>query len=111
MLDIHPLRTEKECSTFLSLPATQSGRWAGALALAFAVLVAAWLLVAKVHTGLTLAVSLSALRLAPLCGAAASVLAVTALLTRHERSWFVWLGLVPGVLMLGAVALELLVLE
>jgi hypothetical protein len=34
-----------------------------------------------------------------------------ALLTRRERSWFVWLGLVPGVLMLGVVALELFWIE
>ena len=44
-------------------------------------------------------------------GGAAALLAFIALLTRRERSWFVWLGLVPGVLMLGVVALELFWME
>jgi hypothetical protein len=111
MLDIRHSRPESEGSAFRSLPATQVGRWAGALALAFAGLVMLWLAASKVHSDPGMAVSLSALRLAPLCGGAAAILALTALLTRHERSWLVWLGLVPGALLLGVVALELFWLE
>lgn len=111
MLDIRHSRPEGAGSAFRSLPATQVGRWAGALAFAFAGLVTLWLAASKVHSDPAMAVTLSALRLAPLCGGAAAVLALTALLTRHERSWLVWLGLVPGVVMLGVVALELFWME
>ena len=111
MLDIRQSRPESQGSAFRSLPATQVGRWAGALAVAFAGLVTLWLVGSKVHSDPAMAVTLSALRLAPLCGGAAALLALIALLTRRERSWFVWLGLVPGVLMLGVVVLELFWME
>jgi hypothetical protein len=111
MLDIRQSRPESRGSAFRSLPATQMGRWAGALAIAFAGLVTLWLAGSKLHSDPAMAFTLSALRLAPLCGGAAAVLALVALLTRRERSWFVWLGLVPGVLMLGVVALELFWVE
>jgi hypothetical protein len=111
MLDIHQGRRESEGSRFRALPTSQVGRWAGAFAVAFAVLMVLWLAVSKVHSDAAMAISLSALRLAPLCGVAAVVLALTALLARHERSWLVWLGLLPGVLLLGVVALEFLWIE
>jgi hypothetical protein len=112
MLDVHPTRgAGREGSAFRSMPATGPGRWAGALAVAFAALVALWLTASKVHADPAMAVTLGALRLAPLCGGLAAILALTALITRRERSWFVWLGLVPGALMLGVVALEFFSLE
>jgi hypothetical protein len=111
MLDIRQSRPESQGSAFRSLPATRVGRWAGTLAVAFAGLVTLWLVGSKVHSDPAMAFTISALRLAPLCGGAAALLALIALVTRRERSWFVWLGLVPGVLMLGVVALELLWME
>jgi hypothetical protein len=111
MLDIRQSRPESQGSAFRSLPATQVGRCAGALAVAFAGIVTLWLAASKLHSDPAMAVTLGALRLAPLCGGAAAILALIALLTRREHSWFVWLGLVPGLLMLGVVALELLWME
>jgi hypothetical protein len=111
MLDIRPVRPAAKGSTFLAFPATSTGRWAGGLAIACAALVAIWLGVSKVHAEPAMAVSLSALRLAPLCGGAAALLSLLALVTQRERSWFVWLGLVPGALMLVVAALELLWIE
>ena len=44
-----------------------------------------------------------------LCGLVAGVLALIALVRRHERSWLVWLALLPGVLVLFLVLGEFLV--
>ena|SRR3990172_1032750 len=44
-----------------------------------------------------------------LWGLAAGVLALIALIRRHERSWLVWLALLPGVLVLFLVFGEFLV--
>ena len=113
MLDIRPPRRQQDerGSTFRSMPPSAVGRWAGGLTIAFALLLALWIVASKVHADAMMAVSLSALRLAPLLGGVAVILALIALLTRRERSWFVWLGLVPGVLMVAVVALELFRLE
>lgn len=98
-------------SRFAALPATGVGRLAGGLAVAFVALLAVWAAGAKIHVEAALVVSLSAFRLAGLCGVVSAVLSLTAMVARGERSWVVWLGLVPGAAMIAAALVELLWME
>jgi len=44
-----------------------------------------------------------------LCGLAAGVVGLVALIRNHERSWFVWLAVLPGAFVLFLLLGELLV--
>jgi len=44
-----------------------------------------------------------------LCGLAAGIIGLVAVIRRHERSWLVWLTLLPGLLVLFLVLGEFLV--
>lgn len=69
---------------FLGLPGTQLGWWAVGLAAASMVLIPAWsFLLGGAWLGL-------------ICGLAGAVCALVAIIRRHERSWLVWLTLLPG---------------
>ncbi len=93
------------------LPITRLGRWAVSLAAAFVVLyaidaallmrvpaVAPWLRSLLTFYGIVMV----------LCGLAAGVLAVAALLGRRERSWLVWLTLLPAALIILLLLAEVL---
>jgi hypothetical protein len=73
-------------SHFFEKPGTILGRWAVGLGTLFIVL---FLLVTNgvIHFSGILTMTL---------GVIAGVLTLTALVTKHERSWLVWLMLIPG---------------
>jgi hypothetical protein len=95
---------------FLARPATRLGRWAVALAAAFAVM---FIINAAVFMRLAEApwqhIVLPFYGIAMLlCGLAAGVAAAIAIVRKGERSWLVWLPLLPCVLVLFLVVGELL---
>ena len=88
---------------FLSPPATRLGRWAVGLGATFVVLFlinsfvfmpstsdAPWRHIVLPFYGLFMAA----------CGLASGVAGLIAVIRKHERSWMVWLTLLPGALML-----------
>ena len=97
---------------FLSTPSTKLGRWSVALAVTFVVL---FIINSAVFMRLT--------QEAPwqhtilpfygiamlLCGLAAGIAGLVAVIRRHERSWLVWLTMLPGLLVIFLLLGELLV--
>jgi hypothetical protein len=99
-------------SHFTEKPHTKLGRWAVGLGILFVVLFlinsfvfmptssdAPWRQVVLPFYGIFML----------LCGLSAGVVGLIAVIRRHERSWLVWLTLLPGLLVLFLVLGEFLV--
>jgi len=99
-------------SHFTEKPHTRLGRWAVGLGILFVVLFlinsfvfmptssdAPWRQVVLPFYGIFML----------LCGLAAGIIGLVAVIRRHERSWLVWLTLLPGLLVLFLVLGEFLV--
>ena len=99
-------------SHFTEKPHTKLGRWAVGLGILFVVLFlinsfvfmptssdAPWRQVVLPFYGIFML----------LCGLAAGIIGLVAVIRRHERSWLVWLTLLPGLLVLFLVLGEFLV--
>jgi len=70
-------------SHFLEAPHTKLGKWSVGLAVASVLLILAWsILPGGAWLGF-------------LCGVAGGITALTAIIRQHERSWAVWLPLLP----------------
>jgi hypothetical protein len=103
-------------SSFRQRPGTRLGWWAVGLAAAFGVM---FMINAAVlmplnqtgvpDTGLRQALLASFGIVMLLCGLAGGVLGLVALIRKHERSWLVWLTVMPGALVLFLLLGELLV--
>jgi len=97
---------------FFSLPKTRLGWMAGSFMIAFIVLF-------LINSFVFMPPSTNALFsrtflifygiLMILCGLAAGVVGLVALIRNHERSWFVWLAVLPGAFVLFLLLGELLV--
>ena len=99
-------------NSFWKRPRTYPGWWAVGLAALFVVMI---ILNATIFMRLSENTPLQ-LSLLPfygifmmLCGLAAGVIALIAILRNHERSWLVWLTLIPGVFTLLIILGEFLV--
>jgi hypothetical protein len=99
-------------SPFLGIPHTKLGRWSVGLGILFVVLFlinsfvfmptssdAPWRQVILPFYGIFML----------LCGLSAGVVGLIAVLRQHERSWLVWLTLLPGLFVLFLVLGEFLV--
>lgn len=99
-------------SHFTEKPHTRLGRWAVGLGILFVVLFlinsfvfmptssdAPWRQVVLPFYGIFML----------LCGLATGIIGLVAVIRRHERSWLVWLTLLPGLLVLFLVLGEFLV--
>lgn len=94
---------EKPSGTFMNLPSTSIGWWALGLGIGYVVLF-------SINTFVFIPLQMSVpwqLAMLPfyvifmlICGLAASVLGLIAILARKERSVFVWLTLLPGAFVL-----------
>ena len=67
---------------FFAVPSTQLGRWAVGLAVGSIVLILAWSILGGAMLGF-------------LCGIVGGVLALIAVIRQHERSWLVFLSILP----------------
>ena len=94
-------------SSFGSLPKTATGKWTAAMAVVFCVLALVTFALPLMQPAMRGAPSTGMLMLP--VGAAAGVLSVVALTRKHERSWMVWLGAVAGMVVIVALASELLI--
>ncbi len=98
--------------SFLAWPSTRPGRWAVALTATFVVMFAinsAMFMPATVEIPWREAV-LPFYGIAMLvCGLAAGIAGLIAVIRRHERSWLVWLTLLPGLFVTFLVLGEFLV--
>jgi hypothetical protein len=99
-------------SPFLKRPGTRPGWWAVGLAIAFLVMIIAnsavvMLFSKDVSSGPPVLPNFGMLIL--LCGLAAGVAGLTAIIWKHERSWLVWLSILPGVLALLSILSDILV--
>ena len=99
-------------SHFTEKPHTKLGRWAVGLGILFVVLFlinsfvfmptssdAPWRQVVLPFYGIFML----------LCGLAAGIIGLVAVIRRHERSWLVWLTLLPGLFVLFLVLGEFLI--
>jgi hypothetical protein len=86
---------------FLSTPSSKLGRWSVALAATFAVL---FIITASASVKLPWFYGIA--MLAP--GLAAGIVGLIAVIGRHERSWLVWLAMLPGLTMVAFVVSEFL---
>jgi hypothetical protein len=87
-------------SSFLQRPSTRLGWWAVGLAIAFVVM-------SFINSAVFMRLSVDVpwrQTILPfygifmmLCGLAAGVVGLIAIIGRHERSWLVWLTILPGV--------------
>jgi hypothetical protein len=97
---------------FLGRPGTRLGWWAVGLGAAFVVL---WIINSTVFMPTTELIPWRQVVLpfygvfTMLCGFAAGIVGLIALIWRHERSWLVWLTLLPGLFVLVFVLGEFLV--
>ena len=90
--------------SFGSRPATRLGWWAVGLGAAFVLQYAG--VVAAMGLRFSLPPTFAVLML--LCGLGAGLLGLTAVIRNRERSWMVWLTLLPGALVLFLLMGELL---
>jgi hypothetical protein len=86
-------------------PATRLGWWAVWLMLAYAVLYVITMAVIALRASLPPVYGIIML----LCGLAAGVVALIAVVKKGERAWLVWLALVPGLFVLFLLLGEFLV--
>jgi hypothetical protein len=97
---------------FLSTPSTKLGWWSVALAATFAAL---FIINSTVFMPSTVEVPwrqavLPFYGIAMLsCGLAAGIVGLIAVIRRHERSWLVWLSMLPGLMVVAFVLGEFLV--
>jgi hypothetical protein len=97
---------------FLGLPSTQLGRWSVGLMVTFVVL---FIINATVFMPSTVVVPWRQVILPfygifmMLCGFTAGIVGVIAVIRRHERSWLVWLTILPSLFVLVFVLGEFLV--
>jgi hypothetical protein len=104
--------TIESCSSFLQRPVTRLGWWAVGLALAFMLM---FILNSTVFMGLPEDVPWRQTVLPfygifmLLCGLAAGVVGLIAVIRKHERSWMVWVTILPGALVLFLLLGEFLV--
>ena len=89
---------------FLSTPSTKLGRWSVALAATFAAL----FIITALST-VKLPWFYGVAMLSP--GLAAGIVGLIAVIRRHERSWLVWLAMLPGLTMVVFVVSEFVVLH
>lgn len=75
---------KNESNRFLGMPHTRFGWWAVGLALTSVVLILAWSILPG-GAGLGF-----------LCGLGGGVVGLIAIIRQHERSWLVWLTILPG---------------
>jgi hypothetical protein len=97
---------------FFGLPATRLGWWAGGLMIAFVILF-------LINSFVIMPPSTNALFgrsflifygiFMILCGLAAGVVGLVALVRNHERSWLVWVAVMPGAFVLFLLVGEFLV--
>jgi hypothetical protein len=97
---------------FFARPLTKLGWWAGSLMLAFVLLflINSFVFMPPSTNALfprTFLIFFGILMI--LCGLAAGVLGLVALIRNHEHSWFVWLAVLPGAFVLFLLLGELLV--
>lgn len=102
----------KSNGRFFSLPKTRLGWLAGSLMIAFLVLflINSLVLMPPSTNALfprTFLIFYGIFMI--LCGLAAGVVGLVALIRNHERSWFVWLAVLPGAFVLFLLLGELLV--
>lgn len=86
-------------------PGTRPGWWAVWLMVAYAVMYIITMAVIALRLSLPPIYGIVML----LCGLSASVVALIAVFKHHERSWLVWLALLPGVFVLFLLVGEFLV--
>ena len=98
-------------NTFVGLPTTKSGRWSVVLTIVFAVFFFVNTLVyipsSSDVSWRQILLSLDGLTML-LCGLAASITGLVALIQQHERSWFVWVSIWPGLIIIFLVISEFL---
>jgi len=80
---------------FLSTPSTKLGRWSVALLATFA---AFFIINSTVFTPSIVEVPRWQAFAALSCGLAAGIVGLIAVTRRHERSWLVWLAMLPGLM-------------
>jgi uncharacterized membrane protein (DUF485 family) len=93
----------QKLSRFWRKPASKLGWWAVGLAIAYLVLYIAVTAIVAIRSNLPASASSTGINLGIpmlLIGLAAGVVALVAILAKHERSWAVWLSLLPGILSL-----------
>jgi hypothetical protein len=104
--------TTQSSSSFVQRPGTRLGWWAVGLALAFMLM---FILNSTVFMGLPEDVPWRQTVLPfygifmLLCGLAAGVVGLIAVMRKHERSWMVWVTILPGALVLFLLLGEFLV--
>lgn len=107
-----PFQGQSSWQRFLRLPSTKLGRWSAILMAIFIVMFivnslvfmpsssdAPWRHVILPFYGIAML----------LCGLAAGVLGLITILRQHERSWFIWLSLLPGLFVVFLVVGEVVV--
>lgn len=96
---------------FLGRPVTRLGRWAFGLGAAFMVL---WIINSVVFMPSLVFIPARQVILPfygifmMLCGLAAGIVGLVAVISRHERSWLIWLSMLPGLLTLLLLVVEFL---
>jgi hypothetical protein len=109
------MKTESSLTTrhrFLGRPGTRLGWWAVGLGVAFVVM---WIINSILFMPASVEIPWRQLVLPfygifmMLCGFAAGIVGLIALIWRHERSWLVWLTLIPGLFVLVFILGEFLV--
>lgn len=107
--------TTHSSSSFLQRPGTRMGWWAAGLAAAFVVMLIISAIVVVPASEVTSNVGWRQTWLPfwfifmLLCGLAAGVVGLIAVIKKHERSWLVWLTILLGAFVLFLVLFEFLV--
>jgi hypothetical protein len=99
-------------STFWQRPGTKLGWWAVGLAVAFVVMyVFSAAVIWRLHTNTPWQMAVLPIYgiLMLLCGLASGIVGLIALIRKHERSWVLWLTILPGAMMLFLLLGEFLV--
>lgn len=91
--------SDQKTSPFWRRPVSKLGWWAVGLAIAYLVLYLAVTAIVFLRSNLPASTSTSSPNLGIFMlavGLAAGIVALIAILKKHERSWAVWLSLLPG---------------
>ena len=99
-------------SRFLKRPGTRLGWWTVGLAIAFIVMLmvnSTVVILFSQDVSSRPAVLPNFGMLILLCGLAAGVVGLIAIIRKHERSWLVWLSILPGALALLSILGDILV--
>ena len=90
----------------MSTPSTKLGRWSVALLAMFA---AFFIINSTVFTPWIVEVPRWQAFAALACGLAAGLVGLIAVIKRHERSWLVWLAMLPGLMIVAFMLVDFLV--